>query len=129
MKFCIICGEAFIPSKFHPNRHECCYGAACRRERDRRIQVAYRLNVKTLERQNRLQIKRRRLAASPLIGLILGALLVMVKQILHQILPPGSIDLYRSENELNKAFSGALRMTASRLREVMSGGDFTAFTA
>ena len=68
------------------------------------------------------------MAVSPLIGLILGALLVMVKQILHQVLPTGGADLYRTENELNKAFSGSLEMTISRLREVMSGGDFTAFT-
>lgn len=128
MKLCIICGESFILSKFHPNRHECCYNVSCRRERDRRLQAAYRSAIQNRERQNRLQIRRRRLAVSPLIGLILGALLVMVKQILHQVLPAGGADLYRAENELNRALSSSLEMTVSRLREVMSDGNFAAFT-
>ena len=128
MKSCIVCGESFIPSKFHRNRQTCCHRDACRRERNRRIQVVYRRKREKRERQNALQVRRRRLALSPLVGLLLGALSVLFKQILHQIFPDGSAELYRFMNKVNRVIFETLEMAISSLCEVMSDGDFAAFS-
>jgi hypothetical protein len=127
MKCCKICGELFIPSKFHPNRQKCCLNPECRKAQKAGYRIRLRQKDGKREQENALQMKRRRLNL-PLLWPILAAFELLFKQSLHQILPVGTADAKRIVTQFNRNLTDALCLPISRLNEMMETGGGAAFT-